>query len=261
MASRLMMCLALLACLVIAPQVLRADEVAQSGRAIAAKWKDALVTIKVAAKITVAYQGEEHTDDDKEEITGVVIDPSGLIAVSLSSVDPVEAFSSMGGDEDGTKATATITSLRILFSDGTEVDGNIELRDKDLDLAFIRPKAKLAKPVTAVDLTKSAQPELLDQVVLLYRLGAIANRALNVTVDRVEAIIEKPRKQYVLGMSGSSAENGSPVFSLDGNVVGVLLRKAQFGPAADMQNDLYIVLPAADVIEASQQATEDAAKN
>ena len=48
--------------------------------------------------------------------------------------------------------------MKILLDDGTEVPAEIVLRDKDLDLAFIRPKAKPASPMTSVDLTKSGPP-------------------------------------------------------------------------------------------------------
>ena len=37
-----------------------------------------------------------------------------------------------------------VNDIKILLEDGAEVPAEIVLRDKDLDLAFIRPKAKPA---------------------------------------------------------------------------------------------------------------------
>ena len=116
--------------------------------------------------------------------------------------------------------------MKILLDDGTELPAEIVLRDKDLDLAFIRPKTKPASPMAAVDLSKSAPAQLLDQVITLNRLNSAAGRAYAASVERISAVIQKPRTFYIPDSTMTSTTLGSPAFALDGNVVGVFVMRA-----------------------------------
>ena len=116
--------------------------------------------------------------------------------------------------------------MKILLDDGTELPAEIVLRDKDLDLAFIRPKTKPASPMAAVDLTKSAPAQLLDQVITLNRLNSAAGRAYAASVERISAVIQKPRTFYIPDSTMTSTTLGSPAFALDGNIVGVMVMRA-----------------------------------
>jgi hypothetical protein len=186
------------------------------------------------------------------ETTGTIIASSGLLVASLTQVDPTDAISMMMGDA-ADKMTIDVTGITVTLSDGTEVPAKIVLRDKDLDLAFLRLKTPPVKPLTALDLSKTAQPELLDQAIMMYRLGTVANRSINISVSRVEAILDKPRKEYVL--DGNASESGAPVFGLDGNITGVLLTKISPKKGAGEQPDVMsVVLPATDIAEAAAQA-------
>ena len=250
----LLPCGALLLFALLGSAPVRADEIGTAGRAIAAKWQTALVTVTISAKITGSEGGMERSDDNKTVVPGVTVDPSGLIAVSLSSADPAEAMASMGAPED-MKIAETITSVMIRMNDGKEVPGDIVLRDKDRDLAFIRPKTKPDAAPPCVDLTDAGKPEMLDQVIVLSKLGAQANRAVNLTVERVSAVLEKPQLAYVLGSASYLTQTGVPVFTLDGKLAGLLLQKMSHvkGEQVDM---LLIVLPASDVADAAKQAME-----
>lgn len=238
---------------------LRADEAAQAGRTVANQWKDTLVLVKITAKVTISFEDQTDTQDIRSTVAGVVIDPSGMIITSLSSIDPTGM---MGQDEDGMEDVSTaieISSLKVALADGTEVPGTVVLRDRDLDTLFIRLQKKPEKPLLALDLTKASQPELLDQVVVLSRLGSSANRTLYATVDRVQAVIEKPRKVYVLGMFGYAADYGSPVFALDGKIIGIQLQRVSTltpneSDAMDVSNT---ILPAADIAAAVAQIPTD----
>ncbi|HEY3376342.1 MAG TPA: serine protease [Armatimonadota bacterium] len=245
--------LGLLATVLLPLSPARADEVAQAGRTTLTRWKDAIITLKVAAKITTTAGGQDSAEEIKQEAAGTFIDPSGLILASLTSVDIVEAYTSMMGGED-VKVTGNLTGIKAVLADGTELDAKLVLRDKDLDLAFLRLVKKSDKPFPALDLTKTTQPDILDQVFILYRLGTVGNRVMNISPDRVQALIEKPRKGYVLGIASYAAEVGAPVFGMDGNLTGILLRKIQGSKSGDDRAGLYVVLPAADIAEAATQA-------
>ena len=123
----------------------RADELADKGRDIFKKNQHAVVTVQAVLKTTYSGNGRSsNPSESKQDLTGTVIDPSGLTVLALSSVDPAELYRRMS-DEYKTVETQ-VNDLKILLDDGTEVPSEIVLRDKDLDLAFIRPKTKPATP-------------------------------------------------------------------------------------------------------------------
>ena len=247
------------------------DDVAQSGRQIAAKWQDAVVTVQLVIKSGMSYEGGEgQKRESKTEATGTVIDASGLTVISLAATNPSEFFEEMMASEDSEfkmNFSSEVTDVKILLPDGQELPANIVLRDKDFDLAFVRPKEKPAKTLAYVDFTKAVKPGLLDQTVTLYRLGTVASRSIAGCVDRIQSVVEKPRTYYVPGANSESASLGAPVFAIDGNPIGVLLvRTRRTGPSEESSwfsgmsgmGLTYMVLPAADVLEAAKQAPETA---
>jgi hypothetical protein len=174
-------------------------------------------------------------NESKQDITGTVVDPSGLVVLALSSCEPADMLQNMmaalgggGGDDDVAKLKMDIelSDVKILLDSGTELPAEVVLRDRDLDLAFIRPKAKPATPMIAVDLSKSARADVLDHVVTLNRLGSPAGRAYAVSVERISAVVQKPRVFYIPATSMGSTALGSPAFSLDGNLLGVFVMRS-----------------------------------
>ncbi len=257
--------LIVLGCGMLLHMPLRADDIAQAGRNIVAKYQDSLVTIKITVKIHTDVNGEQNTDDDKSETIGTVIDPSGLIVASLATADPAETLDGMAREHQDMKITTEIIDLTIRTADGKEMPGKIVLRDKDLDLAFIRPVKKPATPLPALDLKTGTAPGLLDEMAIIYRLGNIASHAVCITLDRLQAVVQKPRTFYVPGIAAMSTRLGAPVFGLDGNPIGILLlRTAPESTASTSSssggiggsNMLYIILPAADIMDAAKEAPE-----
>jgi hypothetical protein len=246
----------------------RADEAATAGRAILDAHKNAVVTVSLVIKQQMSMPGSgSQEQEEKTEVTGTVIDPSGLTVLSLSQTDPSALIRSMMGDmgDNGDmKIESVLSDVKIITDDGKELAAKVVLRDKDLDLAFIRPTEKPAAPLAAINLKEAATPLILDPVLVLNRLGKVANRAYSLSVDRVEAIIAKPRTFFVPGRGESTGALGCPVFALDGKVVGVALLRnlpggASGGGMMSMMNGgrdsvLPVILPAADIFEAGQQA-------
>jgi len=251
-------------CLLSASSVL-ADQQAATGRQLAAKWEKAIVTIQLVVQSSVSYDGQDGGKrETKSEATGTVINPSGLVVMSLSATSPEEAMGQMMSQGSrNVKVSSQITDIKIITGDGTEIPAKIVLRDKDLDLAFIRPKRKPASPMTAINLAKAVKLSQFDESIILYRLGNSANRQIAGVLDRVQTVLNKPRTQYAMGMSAMSASLGAPVFAMDGNVSGMLLLRSQPSGVTDSSGTfsglsgmgmMYIVLPADNIIEAAKQA-------
>ena len=115
----------------------------------------------------------------------------------------------------------------------------------------------------ALDLSKAATAQILDQVITLNRLGKAAGRAYAVSVERISAVVQKPRLFYVPGSEMTSTTLGSPAFTLEGNVLGVFVTRSvsQKGSGFGMfsfrpEGLTTIILPAGDVLKAAKQAPE-----
>ena len=235
----------------------QASELAEKGREIFNKNQQAVVTVQEVLKITASGKSSE----TRQDLTGTVVDPSGLTVLALSACDPSEMYQRMMAEQGAQyKLDIEVTDLRILQADGTELPAEIVLRDKDLDLAFIRPKAKLGSPMAAVDLSKSAPVQLLDEVITLNRLNSAAGRAYAASVERISAVIQKPRTFYIPDSTMTTTTLGSPAFSLDGKVVGVLVMRAINSKGGNGRNPrdsmTSIILPAEDVLKGAKQAPE-----
>src|SRR5881296_3501778 len=124
-----------------------ADDLADKGRAIFKQHQHAVVTVQLVLKnkFSMAGRGGE-ANESRQDVTGTVVDPSGLTVLSLSATDPGQTLQSMfsSSDEDSKfKMETELSDIKILLDDGSELPSEVVLRDRDLDLAFIRPKAKV----------------------------------------------------------------------------------------------------------------------
>lgn len=234
----------------------RADEITDKGREVFKKHQRSVVTVQVVQKLTFSSGGRSGEGQElKQDLTGTVVDPSGLTVVALSVTDPTEMYRRMYGDRY--KADIELSDVKILLDDGAEIASEIVLRDKDLDLAFVRPKSKLATPMSAVDLTKSSPVQILDTVVTLNRLGRAASRAYCASVERISAVVQKPRTFYIPDSTMTATSLGCPAFSMDGNVVGVMvMRMINTGGTMGRDSSTSIILPAEEVLKAAKQAPE-----
>ncbi|MEI6392904.1 MAG: serine protease [Verrucomicrobiota bacterium] len=236
-----------------------ADEVAEKGREIFNKNQHAVVTVQEVIKVTSSGGGR--ANESKQDLTGTVLDATGLTVLALSACDPSEMYQRMMGEEYSRNRVETeISDVKILLEDGTEVPAEIVLRDKDLDLAFIRPKTKPASPMAAVDLNKSGPVQLLDEVITLNRLNSAAGRAYAASVERISAVLHKPRTFYIPGSTVTATTLGSPAFALDGKLVGLMVMRSvnsKGGSSRNYRDNMTsIILPAEDIAKAAKQAPE-----
>ena len=242
----------------------QADELAEQGRALLAKHQDAVVTISVVIKQQFSAGGMSQDDESKMEVTGTVIDESGLTVCALSETDPSGLMQRlMGSMMQDMNISSEVTEAKILMRDGSEVPVRVVLRDKDLDLAFLRPTEPLDEPMAFVDTSAPAEVDLLDQLFVLNRLGKVAARSYAVAIERIECVVERPRRFYIPGKDPTNSGLGCPAFDTDGNLVGfMVLRSMATGGGGGMMSMLGgmqdgiapIILPASDVTEIAAQA-------
>jgi hypothetical protein len=234
-------------------------------REVGKKWQDAIVNVRVSLKVRMSMGGREvQSMDDTLESVATVIDPSGLTVMSLSALDPGAMMTRLiGAASPGDQKMQIVSEpsdVRMRLPDGRELPAAIVLRDQDLDLAFVRPTAKPATPLTSINLSDTGRPAILEDVVVLSRLGRVGGWAPAAVLYSVGAVIEKPRTFFVLnGATGT----GTPAFLSNGKLVGLLTlrqidpgRMSMFGMMGGTEGAgvMAVILPAADVAEIAKQA-------
>jgi len=232
-----------------------ADSLADSARPIFARNQHSVVTVQVVLKISGSGG---RTGEIKSDLTGTVVDPSGLTVLALSACDPTELAQRI--NPDNSQVDTEVTDIKILLDDGTELPAEIVLRDKDLDLAFVRPKTKLATPMDAVDLGKSSPVQVLDSVLTINRLNRAAGRSYAASLEIISAVMQKPRTFYIPDSAMTTTSLGCPAFAMNGNIVGIVVMRAVSAKGAGRGSSrdyvTSVILPAEDILKGAKQAPE-----
>jgi len=232
--------------------VFSADIQSQVGRAISAKNSKAIVTIELVLEENASYGGQSEKRETKMSATGTVIDPSGLVVTALSQIDPMSLMPDTSGEDF--KLTINVTDALIRQDDGTEIPVDVVVRDRDLNLAFLKPKTPVTTKLPYVNLAIASNPLQLDRVLTIYRLGQVAGRSIACGFDDVMGVVVKPRKFFVIS---NPYAQGGPAFTMDGKCVGIVVRKSSVKSAArtgGMQETLMVVMPSDTVMRAAEQA-------
>jgi hypothetical protein len=109
-------------------------------------------------------------------------------------------------------------------------------------------------------MSASTTVDLLDPVIALNRLNRASGRVYAASIERIDAVIQKPRTFYIPGISDSSAALGSPAFALNGNIVGIFVVRAVSAGGSGgrnvRENMKVVLLPAEDILKGAKQAPE-----
>lgn len=232
---RLMSIALLLLALCVSPMA-RADDDAIAGRQVFETHKNAVVTMR----IVVAMSFGSRESESEQEANATVISPDGLAVLALSAVDPLQMVSEMRitGDE----MTSRVASLRMILPDGTEKPAEVVLRDKDLDLAFVRLTEKPETPLAFVDLDQYGAPQILDKVVCIMQYGRVARRSHAAFIEQIEMVVERPRLFYALGSHRSRQVVCSPVFTMDSAFVGVGVMRMMPGSTDPSPDSIMVII-------------------
>ncbi|MBC7328609.1 trypsin-like peptidase domain-containing protein [bacterium] len=240
--------------------VLLADIDKGQVRQLVDTYKNSVLQIRVIINTWSVFQGQEsNKQEEKYEVDATVIDKNGTLVTSAYAVDPSKLFQRMFGEREY-QMKSELKELKIIFPDNKEIDGKVVLRDDKLDLVFIRPKSAEGIQFQNIDLDNSIEPELLDEVIYLQRLGEKVDRAIYVSLTRIAAIITKPRIYY-LAMGSNDLSPGALVFSPDGKLIGInTIRILDMeGSSSSFSSEspfMQVILPAKAIKEIASQIKE-----
>jgi hypothetical protein len=214
-----------------------------------------VVTVRAVLKVRMG----ERDNEQKLDVTGTVIDPSGLTVLPASALDPGASMRALLRGRPGDfKLSTSVTETVLVLADGTELEADVILKDEELDLAFLRPR-NVPFPLEAVDLRlgSARMPQLLDDVVLIGRYGRSLNRTPWLDVTRVLAIVKGPRPYAICGDNSADAL-GTVAWAADGTPLGVFVThigRDVGGESPRMRAGGSVILRAVeDVLEVAEQA-------
>lgn len=242
---------------------LRASEEDIKAKAVLAKYRDCVVTVQAVAELHMSAEVEgkdkEAAPDRDVPVGGVatVVNSDGLLVSAYSFFDASSAFdgktiSGPGGKKAKIDASVgTIKQVKFLLRDGTEVPGEVVLKDATVDLIVLRADREAwqktgGDKLPAVDLENHGEAELMDNLVAIGLSGPTLGREVMGIHAGVMVKALKPRLLY----RPSFAQKGGPAFLLDGRLLGI---GAQHVYQDKLVNDV-IVVPTAEVAELVRQA-------
>ena len=233
----------------------------ESLRSISGKYQDTVLTVKYVLKISSSFGAQLGIpEEQKGDMSGSVIDPSGLLVVSNSELRGPASFLDMMDIPPGMEGKLNIDvvplDFKVVMPNGTEVPAKLIAQDSDLDLAFLRLDSKEKIELKAIPLAKGVSPTIGEIVVALGRLSENLNREPLAYHAQVISLVNKPRKMFMVAGLGNM---GCPVFNLDGKALGIILMRPTsvkrnpmmfMNASADPLELMPMVLPAEEILDA-----------
>lgn len=231
----------------------KADETAEYAK-ILADTSPALVTVKFVLKM----EGRMGKRESETEITGLMVDPTGLILCGNSKLGMPQFMRSMG--------SATPTDIKVLIGEDTEgLEAKVLARDTELDLAWVKIKEPGDKKFAALDLTQSATVKPGERILTIRRMAKFFDRTATVSEGRLSGRTSKPRDLLIPG-GGIDVEPGQPIFTANGKFIGMTVlqlpdvEEMESNPMAfmGMRSDILngLILPAGEIVKATTRAKE-----
>lgn len=211
-----------------------------------------IVMVSATVKMEISGGGKVLASPQQPmQSLGTVIDPSGLVVISASTMDPSGSLKgrTISTPEGPVEVTGKVTQsdVKIVLQDGSSVPARIIYTDSQADLMFILSEKTAAEMnVSPVNLADAAKPALLDELICLWRLPDKFGDVPAATLSEVSAVITKPRTLYLGGKS-----IGCPTFTLDGKLVGITV-SLKIDPESGGTG--IFILPAADLAAAAKTA-------
>lgn len=213
----------------------------------------ALVTVKFVLKL----EGQFGKREGEVEITGLMIDPSGMVLC---------ANSKLGMPRMRGIGSATPTNIKVLIGEDTEgMEAKVLARDTELDLAWVKIKEPGNRKFKSLDLQQSALVKPGDRLLTIRRMAKFFDRAPTISEGRMAGRTSKPRDLLIPG-GGIDVEPGQAIFNPQGKFVGVVvlqlpdMEELESNPMAfmGMRSDLMngLILPTSEIVKATARAKE-----
>jgi hypothetical protein len=224
---------------------------AAAGRALMKRYADTIVGVELVVTLKLKFGDREQAPREQRiEVNGTVISPTGLLVTSLAVVDPQSQLEGMRAQFGGRGAPEIMGSdfkeVKFRFADGKEVPARFVLKDADLDLAFMAPETPEPDRVYPyVNLGEAATGTVLGNYFYVSRASKALQRVPYVRTTEVTGIVEKPRRIFLM----TDQSLATAIFDAQGKVLGISLNHFANGRPTGA-----VVMPAEDIAEMAKQA-------
>ena len=211
-----------------------------------------IYVVKALVDVEISANGTQAGNREVTVWTNGPVVSDGIVLIAYSGIKPRLPANIR---QRGVEMKLTPVKVQLVNQSGEEFDGRLVLHDEDLDLAFIafdRTADNAGdRKATPIDVAKDAEFQHLDTAVVMSRAGESQRFQPTVRLGEVNTIIPRPRRMY----SCSGLTTSSAVFNLDGEFVGLSVRKTPATGAA-----FSAVLPSKYIRKLLPQAIEKAAE-
>lgn len=193
------------------------------GQALIDKIAPSVVTVRVVIKVEVKAGGQSQTQETQIDTEGVAVTPDGLIMMSNAPISS-DVLREMlgGGDDERTSLSVSPTDFKITVGNEEKpYTGFLAATDEKLGLAFVKIEDLAGRKLPAVDFSNCPPVNIGDQLAAVTRLGKGYDYAPVFSQGPVKGMVDKPRPAFLLSTTIISV--GLPVFTLDGNAVGMMV--------------------------------------
>ncbi len=227
---------------------------AASGQALVKRYADSIVSIELVVTIRISLNDKALPPrENKVDVNGTIISPTGLTVSALSIIDPRGNLEAARAAQAGNGQKVEIgetefKDVKLRLANGTEVPSAVVLKDPDLNLIFVAPLPSDSAPARTfpyVSLDKEAPATVLGNYFFVSRAAKILQRVPVVHTAYIVGIVEKPRRMFLLNDQGI----GIPVFDSSGVPLGMSTQYLDNGRPVGL-----VVLPPSDVAELAKQA-------
>lgn len=190
---------------------------------LVARIAPAVVGLRMTLRTEVEGMGQP--EDSTEEVTGALVDPSGLILVwnsHLSAGRMGEVLAAVSPDSDFRLRVSPVGIRVWIEGEAQERAAFLAAADSDLDLAFVQLAEPLERDLPAVDFGRPAELSIGSRLTVVSRLTSRYDHAPFFDTASVTGQLEKPRRAWIVG-AGNATQAGLPYFADDGRVAGVLV--------------------------------------
>jgi serine protease Do len=214
-----------------------------------ADWNDKVK--KVQAKIVLIEYFEQiisleaivEKERAKKQITGIVVDDSGLIMTSSSIFKANLEFSSVISMFDQAEKP---TDIRVKFHDGNTFPAEFVGKDDDKELAFIR--LSKADNIKSIEFKEKSGLNLGSGILIIQHLPEDYDYEFVVYPRKINAIISKPQKKFICENNIKALSRFGLVLNEDGDPVGIINSRPNMPdlsfdmPELDFNQPIEIVL-------------------